>query len=145
MLSKKFLASTFQLKLPYKKLTTDFSEVYYFQNVFVVGISELEVLPQVLEIFFYQLIQRNKPVIKHLFLWDDILRRVIKEKTKMDLKMTSRVADFAWFTLFLLEACPSAARPSRTCGNHSSRVQTKQAAPHSFRRVIKLKTLLRLN
>lgn len=68
MFSKKILASTFQLKLPYKKLTKDFSEGYYFQNVFVVGISELEVLPQVLEIFFYQLIQRNKPVIKHLFL-----------------------------------------------------------------------------
>lgn len=66
----------------------------------------------------------------------------------MDLKMTSRVADFvtlAWFTFFLLKACLSAARPSRTCGNHCSRVQTKHAAQHSFRRVIKLKTLLRLN
>lgn len=77
-----------------QKLTIDFSEGYYFQNVFVVGISELEVLPQVLEIFFYQLIQRNKPIIIYLFLWDDILRRMIKQKAKMDLKMTSRVADF---------------------------------------------------
>lgn len=69
----------------------------------------------------------------------------------MGLKMTSRIGDFAslgWLIFFLLKACLSSARPSRTCGNHCSCwVQTEQTniRPRSFRRVIKLKTLLRLN